>query len=124
MTSELPLPMLPGVRVLRAQLTSRLAWRLLLFELNRLCADQGVQHHEIGRRIGVSRPSVSQALKGPNHFSRPAVEIIAKFLNAQRLLPYLLHLYDLARKGSRESAPSGEHGTLTWSWHWKPSQPG
>lgn len=103
---------------MRVHVSSRVARRLLRFEVERLCARAGVTHAELGARLGISRPAFSQAAAGRNLLSKPTLEVLAAHLDAVDLLPWLIELWAIARPRPGRRTRLGL-GTTSWRWGWK-----
>jgi len=59
----------------------KVARRVLRYELERLCAQAGKTHAQVGERLGLSRVGFTHFVSGKNLPSRPALEIILGFFD-------------------------------------------
>ncbi|MGX7824021.1 helix-turn-helix domain-containing protein [Actinokineospora sp. 24-640] len=95
-----------------ARVEPGVARRLLRYELQRMCADSGVTHAQMGARLGVSRASFTQMLMGKSLPSRAALEVLANHLGASNRLPMLLEVLGLARSRSDTDSTGGDRDLL------------
>ncbi|MGX7827534.1 helix-turn-helix domain-containing protein [Actinokineospora sp. 24-640] len=88
---------------------------LLRYEIDRLCKRAGATHAEMGERLGTSRAAFTQIISGKTLPSKPAVEVIGRYLGSEPESQELIEILEQAKKGPPPSAAEVRHGfKLTW----------
>ncbi|HEX5113654.1 MAG TPA: helix-turn-helix transcriptional regulator [Pseudonocardiaceae bacterium] len=87
----------------------QVARRVLRYELDRLCAQAGKNHRQVGDRLGMSRVAFTHITSGRNLLSKPALEVLLDFVGRPDRLPLMLQLLALAKSKSDQPAESSVH---------------
>ncbi|WP_338073272.1 helix-turn-helix transcriptional regulator [Kibdelosporangium phytohabitans] len=74
-----------------------MARRVLRYELERLCAQAGKTHSEVGERLGTSRVAFTHMITGRNLPSKPALEILMGYFGNPDHIPRMLDLLAVAK---------------------------
>lgn len=86
----------------------KVARRVLRYELERLCEQAGVNHTQVGQRLGMSRAAFGHVLGGKNMLSKPAMEVLMEFIGRTDRLPMLLELLAASKiRPGRQAAMDG-----------------
>ncbi|ONI79303.1 hypothetical protein ALI144C_26110 [Actinosynnema sp. ALI-1.44] len=68
------------------------ARRVLRYELERLCAQAGKTHFDVGERLGTSRVAFTHMVTGRNLPAKPALEILMSYFGSPDHIPRMLEL--------------------------------